>query len=224
MELFNGEAKLGHTGKIPTSTKAGVIVFGGHSGVGMMMATEVAKNQNSAYILTVSKRGRPSAPGPAAAFVSAMSCEAVHYMCACDEKDTKAMECLTDWAPVGQGEEFEPAPSVEDIVDRIKHELQNFGPVQLKSALSMAEGMKLSIVRNQRELKRRLQHKAFESEREQLQESLLRLQEQEPVLIELVAELTGKLNAKQTGGNELEPGVDGLLKRLEKELELSRGY
>merc|ERR1719436_207056 len=47
---------------------------------------------------TVSKRGRPNAPGPAAAFVSAMCERTTHYMAACD----KNVECLLDGAPPAQ--------------------------------------------------------------------------------------------------------------------------
>merc|ERR1719401_1927911 len=48
---------------------------------------------------TVSKRGRPNAPGPAAAFVSAMCERTTHYMAACDQNDEKNVECLLDWSP-----------------------------------------------------------------------------------------------------------------------------
>merc|ERR1740138_1194402 len=48
---------------------------------------------------TVSKRGRPNAPGPSAAFVAAMCEQTVHYMAACDQNDEKNVECLLDWAP-----------------------------------------------------------------------------------------------------------------------------
>merc|ERR1719468_966859 len=64
----------------------------------MLYAKEMALNGNCASITTVSRRGKPAAPGPSAAFLSLMSEETVHYMAACDQTDAKAVECLTQWA------------------------------------------------------------------------------------------------------------------------------
>merc|ERR1719343_1086667 len=73
----------------------------------MLYAKELATAGNVQSVTTVSRRGRPAAPGPAAAFLSVMAQETTHYMAACDQTDAKAVECLTQWAP--------PAPAAEDI-------------------------------------------------------------------------------------------------------------
>merc|ERR1712066_880967 len=63
----------------------------------------IATKGGCSFITTVSKRGRPNAPGPLAAFANAMAESCPHYMAACDENDPKGMECLMDWAPAVTG-------------------------------------------------------------------------------------------------------------------------
>ena len=63
--------QCGLTGQMPSSTKPHLFVFGGHSGKGMVTATEIAASGRTCAITTISKRGKPNAPGPASAFAQA---------------------------------------------------------------------------------------------------------------------------------------------------------
>lgn len=205
MQFSAPGAKLGLTSGIPTCTKQGVIVFGGHSGMGMLQASELARTGLVDHVMTVSKRGRPSAPGPAAAFVVAMADVTTHYMAACDETDQKAVECLLNWAPpvMPQAEYTEEHDAgFDELVARTRAEMHSMTPAQLSRSLEMMEDLKTKILYSEREIKARLQHKSFAREREQLQEHQLYMQEQETAVMELIAELTSKVNAQ--GGISVE--------------------
>mmetsp|Transcript_36673 Transcript_36673/g.79396 ORF Transcript_36673/g.79396 Transcript_36673/m.79396 type:complete len:139 (-) Transcript_36673:335-751(-) len=105
MELqlqLNGQdgTKYGVSPELVTATRPNMMVFGGHSAQGMLYAKELSNTNTCSSITTVSRRGRPAAPGPSAAFIDAMSLgNSAHYMAACDINDAKAVECLSDWAP-----------------------------------------------------------------------------------------------------------------------------
>mmetsp|Transcript_49582 Transcript_49582/g.143845 ORF Transcript_49582/g.143845 Transcript_49582/m.143845 type:complete len:206 (+) Transcript_49582:88-705(+) len=198
MEFTAPGAKYGMTSGLPVSTKQGVVVFGGHSGLGMLQAVEIARGGLADHIMTVSKRGKPTAPGPSAAFVTAMSENTTHYMASCDESDQKAVECLLDWAPPAmpvpaQAEAWDESP---DLIGKIRAEMDTMNSVQLSRALQQMQDLKRQLLGSLRELKARLQHKSFASEKSMLQEQQLQLQEQEAAADELIAELTAKVNAK----------------------------
>ena len=78
-------------------------------GVGAVCSRACCCDARTCAITTISKRGKPAAPGPASAFAQArsfyifriacdwhlltsqaMAASSVHYMAACDEKDVKA--------------------------------------------------------------------------------------------------------------------------------------
>lgn len=193
------------------------------------MATEVAKNKSAAAITTISKRGKPSAPGPASAFVAAMGTETVHYMAQCDENDPKAVECLMDWLPpVLQTKKPDPASpegeaDLAEFVEKLKKEMGTMGQPQLKVALQMAKDIKTAILRKQRQLKAQLQQvNCAPGDRAGLQETQLTMQEKEAAVLELIADISAKLNAKDTAAEHSAPGVDQLLQRLERELALQK--
>eukprot|EP00444_Apocalathium_aciculiferum_P026505 CAMPEP_0183428292 /NCGR_PEP_ID=MMETSP0370-20130417/44323_1 /TAXON_ID=268820 /ORGANISM="Peridinium aciculiferum, Strain PAER-2" /LENGTH=209 /DNA_ID=CAMNT_0025613051 /DNA_START=55 /DNA_END=684 /DNA_ORIENTATION=+ len=192
--------KYGVSGETVTSTRPNMMVFGGHSGQGMLYAKELANNRLCSSVTTVSKRGRPSAPGPGAAFVAAMSTETVHYMAACDVSDAKAVECLTDWAPPAQAEEewpmeqLEDASAVEPWLAMIKRDVDSMNVVQLKNILQQLEDAKLHVIYQKRELRSRLQSKGYEREKAQMQEQEIELSEREATLLEVIADVTSKLN------------------------------
>jgi len=221
--------KAGQTGHVPTATKPHMYVFGGHCGKGMVMATEMANSGKTACITTVSKRGRPSAPGPSAAFAAAMACESVHYMAACDEKDTKAVECLMDWVPpvmgMTQAQQQQTADfKLADVIEQIKTEMQEMGREQLERALNTIEALKLTVVKDQRLIKARMQHKACSPEEKSvLQEAQLDLQEKEAAFFELIADLSQKISATPPS-TEQAGGMWKSLQRLEKELALRKGF
>merc|ERR1740138_86320 len=140
---------------------------------------------------TVSKRGRPNAPGPAGAFISAMCERTVHYMAACDQNDEKNVECLLDWSPpVMNAEEqyYEDTP----LVASIKSDMDSMTPAQINLALKQAEAQKYDITMQLRDIKMKLQQKGFEDEKARLQEMQLTLQEQEAEVMNVIADLKKK--------------------------------
>lgn len=204
MEFSAPGAKYGMTSGLPTCTKQGVVVFGGHSGLGMLQAVEISRGGLADHIMTASKRGKPLAPGPSAAFVTAISENVTHYMVACDEGDQKAVECLLDWAPPAQ-----PLPmqaeydmGYDEVIAMTKAEMDTMAPAQVSRALEKMEEVKTKILMSQRELKARLQHKSFAKEKEMLQEQKLQMQEQEAAVAELIADLTAKKGAGQAAITE----------------------
>lgn len=210
MEIGVPGAKYGMTGQLGQAATGGVTLFGGHSGVGMLMAVEISKEKKPAFLTTVSKRGRPTAPGPAKAFVEAMSCETVHYMAACDENDAKAVECLMDWAPPAPREALAaqavlpPGPGEE--IMRIQAELHEMSPAAMQKAVKTLEEMRLDLLKSKKETKTRLTgRRAPEAERPLLHQSLMELEERETLILELLADLAGKVNAalaQLPGGDE----------------------
>lgn len=108
-------AKLGFTDGPITCVKTGLTLYGGHSAQGMLQAHAAAQSGLHSSITTVSKRGRPEAPGPAAAFIEAMAGETVHFMAKCDIEDPMQVECLQNWAP---------PPSVpEDMLQKVNEQM-----------------------------------------------------------------------------------------------------
>eukprot|EP00441_Pelagodinium_beii_P017192 CAMPEP_0197658482 /NCGR_PEP_ID=MMETSP1338-20131121/45266_1 /TAXON_ID=43686 ORGANISM="Pelagodinium beii, Strain RCC1491" /NCGR_SAMPLE_ID=MMETSP1338 /ASSEMBLY_ACC=CAM_ASM_000754 /LENGTH=226 /DNA_ID=CAMNT_0043235079 /DNA_START=89 /DNA_END=769 /DNA_ORIENTATION=+ len=217
----------GVTGYMPSSTKPHLFIFGGHSGKGMVMATEMANGSRTSAVTTVSKRGKPAAPGPATAFAQAMSQETVHYMAACDEKDAKAVECLMDW----QAPSRTAAPAMDggldlaQVMEKIKKEMDSMNSVQLERALETAEGCKLIVVRNQRQIKARTQRSdCSPEEKKKLQDTKLDYEEKEASFMELTADLQQKLSAQPKGAEQVESNVEKLLKQMEKELALQKGF
>jgi len=199
-DVTTKSAKLGMVGGLPSSTKEGVVIFDGHSAKGMLQAMEIANIKSAAYITTVSKRGRPGAPGPGAAFVASMANSTVHYMAACDHNDPKAVECLMNWAPPAAPVQVPIMMEVEDsgvgsMLDKVKREMASMSPAQLSGALHIMEEANRAIVANQREIKRRLQHKDFADQKARLQEQLLETNEQETAVLEVIADITVKVNA-----------------------------
>jgi len=203
MQFSRPEAKYGITGGVPTCTKQGVVVFGGHSGMGMLQASEMARSGGVDYVMTVSKRGKPSAPGPASAFVAAMADVTTHYMAACDESDQKAVECLLDWQPpimpeVVSTDNTGQVQGFEETISTTKAEMHSMSPAQLTRSLELMQDLRLQIASHERAIKAQLQHMDFAKERDNLHEQQLYLQEQETAVLELIAELTSSVNA-QTG-------------------------
>lgn len=191
--------KLGFSSETVTSTRGNVMIFGGHSGQGMLYAKELANSRTTSSITTVSKSGFPRAPGISSAFLAAMSTECTHYMAACDVTDAKAVECLTDWAPPVSAEEqwpleWEEQGSGYPMLEQIKQDMGSMGVLQLRNALKMLEDAKLQVIYQRREVKSQLQHKNVE-QKERLQEYALELEERETVIVELIAELVTKLGA-----------------------------
>mmetsp|Transcript_45237 Transcript_45237/g.121776 ORF Transcript_45237/g.121776 Transcript_45237/m.121776 type:complete len:207 (-) Transcript_45237:26-646(-) len=199
MEFVAPGAKHGMTSGLPTCTKQGAVIFGGHSGLGMLQAVEISRGGQAEHIMTVSKRGKPTAPGPSSAFVTAISENTTHYMCACDEGDQKAVECLLDWAPPAT-----PLPtpaawvageSYDELIAHVKEEMETMAPAQLRRGLEQMEDLKRQILMSSREVKARLQHKSFGKEKADLQEQQLHFQEQEAAVAEIIADLMAKVNA-----------------------------
>mmetsp|Transcript_48025 Transcript_48025/g.139093 ORF Transcript_48025/g.139093 Transcript_48025/m.139093 type:complete len:208 (-) Transcript_48025:93-716(-) len=200
MEFTAPGAKYGMTSGLPIATKQGVVVFGGHSGLGMLQAVEIARGGNADHIMTVSKRGKPTAPGPSAAFVTAMSENTTHYMASCDESDQKAVECLLDWAPAAMPVPVQTAnweEGYDEIIAQTKAEMETMTAAQLSRALEKMQEVKTKILMGSREVKARLQHKSLAAaEKDVLQEQQLWWQEQETAVTELIADLMAKVNAK----------------------------
>mmetsp|Transcript_44507 Transcript_44507/g.102878 ORF Transcript_44507/g.102878 Transcript_44507/m.102878 type:complete len:206 (+) Transcript_44507:64-681(+) len=198
MEFSAPGAKYGMTSGLPTCTKQGVVIFGGHSGLGMLQAAEIARGGLADHVMTVSKRGKPMAPGPSAAFITAMSESTTHYMAACDESDQKAVECLLDWAPPAVPVPVPAAPDLgfEEVIAKMKTDVDTMSPAQLARALEKIQGVKNQILLSVREVKARLQHKTYGKEKEALQEEQLQLQEHEAAAEELLADLTARINRK----------------------------
>mmetsp|Transcript_69303 Transcript_69303/g.157232 ORF Transcript_69303/g.157232 Transcript_69303/m.157232 type:complete len:208 (+) Transcript_69303:79-702(+) len=200
MEFVNPGAKHGLTNGVPTCTKQGVVIFGGHSGMGMLQASELARSQMVDHVMTVSKRGKPMAPGASSAFISVISECSTHYMAACDEGDQKAVECLLDWAPPVAPTDM-PADEAgetgfEEVITQTRMEMDSMTPAQAGRSLEALKDLRDKMLFSIREVKARLQHKSFEKEKAQLQEQLLQLQEQEASVMELLAELTAKASVK----------------------------
>eukprot|EP00930_Biecheleria_cincta_P091844 TRINITY_DN81502_c0_g1_i1.p1 TRINITY_DN81502_c0_g1~~TRINITY_DN81502_c0_g1_i1.p1 ORF type:complete len:228 (+),score=68.58 TRINITY_DN81502_c0_g1_i1:32-715(+) len=227
MAMISTEAApTGATGQLPTSTKSHLYIFGGHSGQGMVMATEIANSGKTACITTVSKRGRPSAPGPAAAFAQAIAKDTVHYMAACDQNDAKAVECLMDWQPPSrQIMNQQQGPTILEMTDKIKQEMESMNRFQLERALETVESMKVMVIKSQRQIKGRLQQKDCKPEEKgRLQDLQLEFQEKETAFMELVADLQQKIDAQPTASELTDDTVELLLKRMEKELALQQGF
>merc|ERR550525_713906 len=136
-----------------------------------------------------------------------MSESATHYMCACDEGDQKAVECLLDWAPptmpVAAPMDESDGWSYEEIIMKTKAEMEMMTPAQASRALAKAEDLKTKILFSAREVKARLQHKSFGKEKQSLQEQQISLQEQEAAVTELLADLTAKVNSSAS------PAIEG---------------
>mmetsp|Transcript_49467 Transcript_49467/g.92685 ORF Transcript_49467/g.92685 Transcript_49467/m.92685 type:complete len:229 (-) Transcript_49467:55-741(-) len=219
--------KCGLTGLMPTSTKPHLFVFGGHSGKGMLMATEIGVSDRTCAITTISKRGRPTAPGPAAAFAQAMAATSVHYMAACDEKDVKAVECLMDWMPPSLQPMPEARFDVNEVMDAVKKEIESMNQLQLERALATVNGLKNTSQKNQKQIKMRLENKECSpEEKTRLQDMRLDLQEKEAGFLELIADLNQKIGSEQAAlPNSSEQAVchvETLLKQMEKELALQK--
>merc|ERR1719433_2496280 len=114
----------------------------------MIYAKEMATAGHVASITTVSRRGRPAAPGPAAAFLSVMAQETVHYMAACDQTDAKAVECLTQWAPPAPAGEEQEEESMDTaaMLYQLKSDISGMSDGELNSTLKFLDGLKLQIV------------------------------------------------------------------------------
>jgi len=221
-------SKCGLTGQMPASTKPHLFVFGGHSGKGMLMATEIAVSDRTCAITTISKRGKPTAPGPASAFAQAMAASSVHYMAACDEKDVKAVECLMDWMPPSRQPLPEARFDVNEVMEAVKKEIEGMNELQLTRALETLQGLKNASQKNQRQIKARLEHKdnCSPEEKTRLQDMRLDLQEKEAAFLELIADLQQKKGEEQKAlpnSSEQEVcHVETLLKQMEKELALQK--
>merc|ERR1740123_1652769 len=155
----------------------------------------MAQTGHTSQITTVSRRGKPGAPGPAAAFLSVMAQESVHYMAACDQTDAKAVECLTQWAaPVPAEEAYDEQQSdTMGMLQQVRSDLASMGPGQLSSTLKYLEETNMRIVSELRQTKTRLQRKDAEN-REALQSEKEALQEQEASALELIGEVQSRLN------------------------------
>mmetsp|Transcript_40712 Transcript_40712/g.64040 ORF Transcript_40712/g.64040 Transcript_40712/m.64040 type:complete len:227 (-) Transcript_40712:60-740(-) len=217
--------QCGLTGQMPASTKPHVYIFGGHSGKGMCMATEIASSDRTCAVTTISKRGKPSAPGPASAFAQAMAQSTVHYMAACDEKDVKAVECLMDWTAPSMQPLPEARFNVTDVMEQVKKEIGEMNQEQLNRALATVIGLSNAMKKNQRQIKTRLDHKqCSEQEKNRLQDMLLDLQEKEACFLELQTDVKQKLGeeAPPASAEQAVCHVDTLLKQMEKELALQK--
>ncbi|CAL1159557.1 unnamed protein product [Cladocopium goreaui] len=217
--------QCGLTGQMPSSTKPHVYIFGGHSGKGMCMATEIATSDRTCAVTTISKRGKPSAPGPASAFAQAMAQSTVHYMAACDEKDVKAVECLMDWTAPSMQPLPEARFNVTDVMEQVKKEIGEMNQEQLNRALATVIGQSNAMKKNQRQIKTRLDHKqCSEQEKNRLQDMLLDLQEKEACFLELQTDVKQKLGeeAPPASAEQAVCHVDTLLKQMEKELALQK--
>ncbi|CAK9112914.1 unnamed protein product [Durusdinium trenchii] len=217
--------QCGLTGTMPASTKPHLYIFGGHSGKGMCMAAEIAGSDRTCAITTISKRGRPLAPGPATAFAQAMANHTVHYMAACDEKDVKAVECLMEWTAPSMQPLPEARFNVTEVMDEVKKEIAEMNQVQLERALATVQGLKNAVQKNQRQIKVRLDYKdCSEQEKKRLQDMRLDLQEKEACFLELLADLQQKVGeeAPPAPAEQAVCHVDTLLKQMEKELALQK--
>jgi len=188
------DSRVGVANECVTSTKPSAMVFGGHSAQGMLYAKELASTRSTSAITTVSKRGCPGAPGPAATFLEAMSQQCTHFMAACDVSDATALECLTDWAPPVPMADMPELDEGEDLVARMRSEMHNMSGARLKNSLQVLEDLKTNLIYQQREVKSRMQHKVFGQEK-WLREQQLELEEREASIMELMADITTKLNA-----------------------------
>eukprot|EP00439_Symbiodinium_sp_Y106_P051705 s106_g6.t3 len=209
-------SKCGLTGQMPASTKPHLFVFGGHSGKGMLMATEIAVSDRTCAITTISKRGKPTAPGPASAFAQAMAASSVHYMAACDEKDVKAVECLMDWMPPSRQPLPEARFDVNEVMEAVKKEIEGMNELQLTRALETLQGLKNASQKNQRQIKARLEHKdnCSPEEKTRLQDGRGRaLQSHYPC---------EEQKALPNSSEQEVCHVETLLKQMEKELALQK--
>lgn len=182
------------------------------------MAAEIAGSDRTCAITTISKRGRPLAPGPATAFAQAMANHTVHYMAAIDEKDVKAVECLMEWTAPSMQPLPEARFNVTEVMDEVKKEIAEMNQVQLERALATVQGLKNAVQKNQRQIKVRLDYKdCSEQEKKRLQDMRLDLQEKEACFLELLADLQQKVGeeAPPAPAEQAVCHVDTLLKQME---------
>merc|ERR1719367_1150659 len=176
MEIDAPGAKWNSPGALPVSTKVGLMVWRGHTGAGMIHAHEMARDGRCAFITTISKRGRPAAPGPARAFMAAISENTPHFMAACDETDPVAVECLSEWAPPVETElimdDWEE-PNADMMIADIKSEMDTMSPAQMQGSVEALQMVKMQNLASQRDTKKMLQQKAFLADKDFLQQRVL---------------------------------------------------
>merc|ERR1719343_740157 len=162
----------------------------------MLYAKELATAGNVQSVTTVSRRGRPAAPGPAAAFLSVMAQETTHYMAACDVADAKAVECLTEWsAPSEQQLYDDQSWSWGGWLEQTKAELPNMSAGQVNSTIQYLQDARGQLQNTLREVKSRLQHvRQAPREKDDLEAQVLELKEQEALALELLADARARLN------------------------------
>merc|ERR1712014_128221 len=133
---------------------------------------------------------------------------------------------MGDWQPTSrQIMDQQQGPTILEMTDKIKQEMESMNRFQLQRALETVESMKVMVVKNQRQIKGRLQHKDCKPEEKgRLQELQLEFQEKETAFIELCADLQQKIDAQPTASELTDDTVELLLKRMEKELALQQGF
>merc|ERR1712187_254309 len=108
--------------------------------------------------------GRPTAPGPASSFITAISERTIHYMAACDQNDEKNVECLLDWAPAVMNEPEEQFYQDTPWLATLKNDMDTMTPAHINSHLAHLKVQKSDITMELRDIKANLQRKDFEME------------------------------------------------------------
>lgn len=194
-------AKLGFTDGPITCVKTGLTLYGGHSAQGMLQAHAAAQSGLHSSITTVSKRGRPEAPGPAAAFIEAMAGETVHFMAKCDIEDPMQVECLQNWAPPPSVPEealalpyndSSPLGLVDDAIWNVRKKLDMWSPNTIRFVIGSIQDMLQKV--NEQMVESRLELETTQNAAENRQ-YIAQLEQRGYDLRSLIDEMTRKAGA-----------------------------
>merc|ERR1712232_1227043 len=176
-------------------TKGNLFVINGHSAEGMLMAQAAGRSKLYSAITTVSKRGRPDAPGALACFQDAMLSEVPHYMGKCDPDDPIQVDTLYNWEPpyvpepmtVSYGDLEDDGLYIDNVIEAAREKMNSLTTDKAHAVLGLMEDILQTLTEKKKGIKTKLSQNM--GQRASLQYSLLEIEEYEAEAMTIVAEL-----------------------------------
>jgi hypothetical protein len=165
-----------------------MMIYGGHSAMGLIAAREISQQQSYPFITTVSKRGYPEGLGPGSAMMEALcEGETPHYMAKCDLNDPVAVKCLWEWGP--QAEESVPPVLLpfDALVMNVRSKAKEWSGTGRGEAVKLLEEMTIEVQTHVKKIKQQM--KEQERSDPDLDQRKLLLEEREADVTEAVADV-----------------------------------
>eukprot|EP00927_Polykrikos_kofoidii_P066942 TRINITY_DN6249_c0_g1_i1.p1 TRINITY_DN6249_c0_g1~~TRINITY_DN6249_c0_g1_i1.p1 ORF type:complete len:207 (-),score=32.21 TRINITY_DN6249_c0_g1_i1:78-698(-) len=176
-----------------------MMILGGHSGMGLLVAREMSSSDDYPFITTVSKRGRPEGLGPGSALMEAISqSKTKHYMAKCDVEDPVVFNMLLEWAPHAEPRPPAALLPIDDMVVFARENMCAWSGKLLQDVAALFQRVISELVAFLKQIKYRMGNPDIKEQRQLLDQSRHLLEERETNITEVLADITTLMNRKNS--------------------------